>query len=360
VGAKLKKMNQIKIKNKVVQDFKEPYIIAEIGANHNGDMNLAKKMIISAKENGADAVKFQSWTPSSIVSKEEYDRNQKYDDGDGGKKHFGSLREMVEKYYLREDQHFELKTFCDEIGITFSSTPFSKYEVDLLEKCDVPFYKIASMDINNYYLLEQVSEKQRPVILSTGMSTISEIDKAVSLLYKNNIKEIALLHCISIYPPLYEDINLNNIQMLRQTFGLPIGFSDHTIGTAIPLASIAMGACIIEKHFTIDKNLPGWDHLISADPNELKIIREEGDKIIKSLGSFCRIVSSAEEEKKLKFRRSIVYSKNLSIGHIITKQDITTKRPGTGVPPELIDTLIGRKLNTNIQGDSLLNWDQIC
>jgi N-acetylneuraminate synthase len=148
--------------------------------------------------------------------------------------------------------------------------------------------------------------------------------------------------------------------MLRQTFGLPIGFSDHTIGTAIPLASIALGACIIEKHFTIDKNLPGWDHLISADPNELKIIREEGDNIIKSMGSFCRIVSSAEEEKKLKFRRSIVYSKNLSIGHIITKQDLTTKRPGTGVPPELIDTLIGRKLNTNIQGDSLLNWDQIC
>jgi len=352
-------MTTIKLGEKIVHNFSKPYIIAEIGANHNGDIDLAKKMIKIAKECGADAVKFQSWTPDSLIANEEYDKNQSYNDGDGGKKHFGSLREMVEKYYLREEQHFELKSFCDEIGITFSSTPFSKYEVDLLEKCDVPFYKIASMDINNYFLLEQVSEKQRPVILSTGMSTIGEIDKAISILYKNNVKEIALLHCISIYPPLYEDINLNNIQMLRQTFGLPIGFSDHTIGTAIPLASIAMGACIIEKHFTIDKNLPGWDHLISADPVEMKIIREEGDNIVKSLGSFCRIVSPVEEEKKLKFRRSVVYSKNLSEGHIITKEDLTTKRPGTGISPEVIDTIIGRKLNTDVEWDGLFNWDQI-
>jgi N-acetylneuraminate synthase len=352
-------MKHIKIKNRLIQDFKEPYIIAEIGANHNGDMDLAKNMIILAKESGADAVKFQSWTPSSIVSKEEYDRNQKYDDGDGGKKHFGSLREMVEKYYLREEQHFELKSFCDEIDITFSSTPFTKYEVDLLEKCDVPFYKIASMDINNYNLLEQVSEKQRPVILSTGMSTIGEIDKAVSLLYKNNVKEIALLHCISIYPPLYEDINLNNIQMLRQTFGLPIGFSDHTIGTAIPLASIAMGACIIEKHFTTDKNLPGWDHLISADPSEMKIIREEGDNIIKSLGSFTRVVSKAEREKKAKFRRSVVYTQDLPAGHVLTENDLSSKRPGTGIPPDLIPMLVGRKLSQPVKSDTLVVWNQM-
>jgi len=359
VGIKKETMNKINLGNRVIQDYKEPYIIAEIGANHNGDMDLAKKMITSAKECGADAVKFQSWSPSSIVSKEEYDRNQKYDDGDRGKKHFGSLRDMVEKYYLREEQHYELKSFCDELGITFSSTPFTKTEVDLLERCNVPFFKIASMDINNTYLLEQVAEKQKPIILSTGMSTISEIDKAVSLLLKNNVKDIALLHCISIYPPLYEDINLNNIVMLRQTFGLPVGFSDHTIGTSIPLASIALGSCIIEKHFTIDKNLPGWDHAISADPNELRIIREEGDNIIHSLGSFRRVVSQAEEEKKLKFRRSIVYARNLPSGHLLTKNDLSTKRPGTGLSPDLIESIIGRKLNVDVEGDTLLNWDEI-
>lgn len=350
-------MKEIKFGNKVIKDFTKPYIIAEIGANHNGDMDLAKKMIKTAHTNGADAVKFQSWSPTSLIAKEEYDRNQSYNDGDGGKKHFGSLKEMVEKYYLREEQHFELKSYCDNLGVTFASTPFSSYEVDLLEKCEIPFFKIASMDINNFQLLRVVSEKKKPVILSTGMSTMGEIDAAVNFLIKNNISEIALLHCISIYPPKYEDINLNNIPMLRQAFGLPIGFSDHTIGTSIPLASIALGACIIEKHFTTDKELPGWDHLISANPVELKIIREEGDNIVKSMGSFVRVVSDDEQGKKDKFRRSVVITKNLPSGHILTHDDLTSKRPGTGISPDLIENIVGRKLNRVKEEDTLLNWE---
>ena len=262
-------MKKINIKGKEIYNFSSPYVIAEIGANHNGDMNLAKSMIISAAECGAHAVKFQSWSPKSLIAKEEYDRNQKYDDSP--KKHFGSLKEMVEKYYLREEQHYELKAFCDSINVDFCSTPFSESEVDLLDKCEVPFYKIASMDINNVQLLNYIAERGKPVILSTGMATISEIDNAAQLLYKKGCNEISLLHCISIYPPAFEDINLNNITMLQQTFGVPIGFSDHSIGFSIPLASVALGACIIEKHFTTDKNLPGWDHLISADPYEMKM-----------------------------------------------------------------------------------------
>ncbi len=352
-------MKQIKFGNKIIQDYATPYIIAEIGANHNGDMDLAKIMIKSAKDCGADAVKFQSWSPTSLIAKEEYDRNQSYNDGDGGKKHFGSLKEMVEKYYLREEQHYELKEFCDTLGITFASTPFSNYEVDLLERCEIPFYKIASMDINNFQLLRKVAEKNKPVILSTGMATLSEIDSAVNFLYKQNIKEIALLHCISIYPPKYEDINLNNILMLRQAFDLPIGFSDHTIGTSIPLASIALGACIIEKHFTIDKELPGWDHQISANPEELKTIRQEGDNIVTSLGSFKRVISSGEREKKAKFRRSIVFTKDLPKGHILQDGDLCSKRPGTGISPELIEVLLGRTLKVDVYEDTLLNWNQI-
>lgn len=352
-------MKQIHFGNRIVQDYTKPYIIAEIGANHNGDMNLAKQMIISAKRAGADAVKFQSWTPTSLISKEEYDKNQSYNDGDGGKKHFGSLKEMVEKYYLREEQHYELKDYCDSNGIAFASTPFSVYEVNLLEKCEVPFFKIASMDINNYQLLKAVAEKKKPVILSTGMSSLSEIDNAVSFLNKNGINDISLLHCISIYPPLYEDINLNNILMLRKAFGLPIGFSDHTIGTSIPLASIALGACIIEKHFTIEKDLPGWDHMISADPNELKIIRIEGDKIVRAMGSYSRVVSEAEQEKKAKFRRSIVFTANLPTNHILTENDLTNKRPGTGLSPDLIPMLIGRKLSQPVESDTMVAWHQI-
>lgn len=350
-------MKKIKLGTKEVYNFSQPYIIAEIGANHNGDMNLAKKMIDAASECGANAVKFQSWTPSSLIAKEEYNRNQKYDDSP--KKHFGSLKEMVEKYYLREEQHFELKAYCDYKSVDFCSTPFSLAEVDLLEKCDVPFYKVASMDINNIQLLSKIAEKSKPIILSTGMATLAEIDNAVELLYKHTHNEIALLHCISIYPPAYEDIHLNNITMLQQTFGLPIGFSDHTIGYSIPLASIALGSCIIEKHFTIDKSLPGWDHEISADPFELRVICEESIKISKALGSFVRTVSNAEQEKKMKFRRSIVFTKNLLAGHVLTPIDLTSKRPGTGISPDLIVQLIGRKLTCGVDEDTLVKWEHI-
>lgn len=347
----------MKIGTHVICNFGLPYIIAEIGANHNGDINLAKEMILSAKQCGAHAVKFQSWTPTSLIAKEEYDRNQKYDDSP--KKHFGSLKEMVEKYYLREEQHFELNDFCKSVGIDFCSTPFSESEVEILEKCHVPFYKIASMDINNYQLLRYVAEKGRPVILSTGMSTIAEIDKAIELLTQNGCKEIALLHCISIYPPLYEDINLRNITMLQQTFGLPVGFSDHSIGFSIPLASVALGACIIEKHFTTDKSLPGWDHEISADPAELSVICKESINIHKSMGSFVRVVSKAEQEKKKKFRRSIVFNKDLKAGHVLSANDLTCKRPGTGISPELIDLISGKVLQMDVEQDTLLKWENI-
>lgn len=347
----------IKIGKKVIDNFLKPYIIAEIGANHNGDMDLAKKMINMAVECGADAVKFQSWTPKNLIAKEEYDRNQKYNDS--AKKHFGSLKEMVEKYYLREEQHYELKAYCDTKKIDFCSTPFSEYEVDLLEKCEVPFFKVASMDINNFQLLNYLADRGKPVILSTGMATLSEVDRALELLTKKGCKEMALLHCISIYPPAYEDINLNNITMMQKTFGLPIGFSDHTIGFSIPLASVALGSCIIEKHFTTDKTLPGWDHEISADPFEMSIICKESANIAKSMGTFVKVVSEAEQEKKLKFRRSIVFTKDLKSGHVLSPNDMTSKRPGTGISPDLIDQLIGRKLTVDIEEDMLVKWDYI-
>jgi sialic acid synthase SpsE len=350
-------MKSINIKGKVISNFCEPYIIAEIGANHNGSMDLAKEMIDAAVLAGADAAKFQSWTPKSLIAKEEYDRNQKYDDS--VKKHFGSLKEMVEKYYLREEQHYELKAYCDSKNIHFCSTPFSVSEADMLQKCDVPFFKVASMDINNMVLLKHLAGLGKPIILSTGMATLGEIDTALETLVKNGAKELSLLHCISIYPPLFEDIHLNNITMMQQAFGIPIGFSDHTIGTAIPLASVALGACIIEKHFTTDKNLPGWDHEISADPLELEIICKESKNIARSMGSFTKVVSNAEKEKRLKFRRSIVFVNDLPEGHILTERDLTSKRPGTGVSPDLIDNLIGRTLTRNVENDMLLKWEYI-
>ena len=340
-----------------VKDFGIPYIIAEIGANHNGDMGLAKKLIDAAKSCGCDAVKFQSWTPESLIAKEEYDRNQKYNDSP--KRHFGSLKEMVEKYYLRNDQHRELKKYCDGIGIAFISTPFAPQEADLLEELDVPFYKIASMDVNNLLFLEYVAEKGKPIVMSTGMATLAEIEKAVKTIETAGNRQIILLHCVAIYPPVYEDIHLNNIPMLRQAFGYPTGFSDHTLGVAIPLAAVALGACVIEKHFTIDKNLPGWDHSISADPQEMKVIVEESRLVAKALGSHQRIVSKAEQEKKLKFRRSIITKTPLNQGHVLTLNNLTFKRPETGIRPDEVKYVIGRTLKRNMFKDEVIQWNDL-
>jgi len=347
----------MKLGNKEIRDYGIPFIIAEIGANHNGNIDLAKKMIDSAKSCGCDAVKFQSWTPESLICREEYDRNQKYDDSP--KKHFGSLRAMVEKYYLRENQHWELKNYCDSIGIVFCSTAFSKREADLLEAMGVPFYKIASMDINNPSLVEHIASKKKPILLSTGMATLSEIENSIKMIESAGNSNIVLLHCISIYPPEYEDIHLNNIPMLKQTFGFPVGFSDHTIGTSIPLASVALGSCVIEKHFTLDKSLDGWDHEISADPSEMRTIVQEAGNIQKALGGYRRIVSYAEEEKKKKFRRSIVSTKRLNTGHILTEEDITFKRPGTQIPPDMKNHVLGRRLIRDVDADELLKWDDL-
>lgn len=341
-------------KNKSIHNYCEPYIIAEIGANHNGDIDLAKKMILSAKKDGADCAKFQSWTSDSLIAKEEFDRNQSYDDGDGGKKHFGSLKEMVTKYQLTNDQHKELKEFCDEIEIDFCSSPFSTKEADLLNSLNVSFFKIASMDINNERLLRHVARFKKPVVISTGMATIGEIEWAVKCIEDEGNFEIIILHCISIYPPKFEDVNLNNIPMLQQTFKYPIGFSDHSIGTSIPLASVALGACLIEKHYTLDKDMPGWDHAISANPEELVEICKESKAIQKSMGVFQRVVSEDEEAKKAKFRRSIVANKELKKGHIITEEDITSKRPGTGISPNEEILVLGRVLNKDLAYDALI------
>ncbi|MBI5219589.1 MAG: N-acetylneuraminate synthase family protein [Bacteroidia bacterium] len=337
-----------------IKNAKYPYIIAELGANHNGDMDIAKSLIRAAKECGSDCVKFQSWTPASLIAKEEYERNTKYNDSP--KKHFGSLREMVEAYFLKEDQHYDLKEYCASLQIDFSSSPFSNEEIDLLIKLDVPFIKIASMDINNLSLLEYAAQTGKPIVLSTGMADLSEIDIAVRTIEKQNNFQIILLHCIAIYPPKFEDINLNNITMLKQTFGYPVGFSDHSFGIHIPLAAITLGACIIEKHFTIDKNMHGWDHEISADPNELKQIVQFGKEIVNSLGGYKRIVSADEFSKRAKFRRSIVISRDMKKGDILTTDDLLFKRPGTGIPPNEAKYVIGRKLAHDIDFDKVLNW----
>lgn len=347
----------IKLGNKEVKNFGVPYIIAEIGSNHNGDMELAFEMIDKAIESGADAVKFQSWTNSSLVSREEYNGNLNYNDK---KKHFGSLEEMFTKYYLREDQHYILKDYCDKKGVVFCSTPFTEAETDLLDNLGVPFFKVASCDLNNIRLLKYIAKKMKPIILSTGMGTISEIDQAVKTIEQEGNFDIIILHCIAIYPPKSEDIHLNNITMLQKMYpSYPIGFSDHTLGTVIPLASVALGSCLIEKHFTTDKNMDGWDHDISATPEELRIISDQSKIVSNALGNFYRTVSIAEEEKKIRFRRSAVVTRNMRAGEIIKEEDICYKRPGSYIPASEEMYLLGRTLKVDLKEDDILKWEHM-
>ena len=349
-------MQTVKLGNVEVGSGLPPYIIAEVGSNHNGDMNLCRELIDAAAEAGANAVKFQSWTDKSLIAEEEYERNTEYSDK---KKHFGSLREMVTAYQLKSGQHVEANARCRELGIAFCSTPFSPEEVDLLDSLDVPFFKIASMDVVHLPLLRYVARKRRPLVISTGMATMGEIEQAVDTVRAEGNDQIVLLHCISIYPPEYETINLRNMETLQRSFDCPVGFSDHTLGTAIPLAAIALGACMIEKHFTLDQEMAGWDHAISANPEQMRTIVREGKNIITALGSGRRTVSNAEMQKRTKFRRSLVARQALRKGHVLRETDLDAKRPGTGVAPDEIQYVIGRTLGGDLAADQVLHWSHL-
>jgi N,N'-diacetyllegionaminate synthase len=349
-------MNSINLGGVEVGLESPPYFVAEIGSNHNGDMALCRRLIDAAADAGAHAVKFQSWNETSLIAQEEYARNTEYSDK---KRHFGSLREMVKAYQLTPEQHREAHGYCRARGIAFCSSPFSQEEVDLLEGLDVPFFKIASMDIVHLPLLRYAARKQRPILISTGMATLAEIEQAVETVRREGNERIALLHCVSIYPPDYGMIRLRNMAILQQAFDVPVGFSDHTLGTAIPLAAIALGACVIEKHFTLDKEMPGWDHAISADPSELRTIVEQGKNVFTALGTSRRIVAEAELEKRKKFRRSLVARRALSQGHVLSEKDLDAKRPGTGISPDELRYVLGRKLACSIQQDQTICWKDL-
>ncbi len=349
-------MEKLNLNGRIVGPGEPPYNIAEIGSNHNGDMDLAFKLIDAAVDSGADAVKFQSWSKKSLVCKNEYARNTKYADT---YRHFGTLEEMCEKYQLTHEQHREAAQYCRKKNITFLSTPFSMDEADLLESLDVCCYKIASMDVNHHPLLAHVARKGKPVILSTGMATLGEIESALDIFRSNGAGPLALLHCIAIYPPRHEDINLRNLETLGKAFDLPVGFSDHSFGVAIPLAAVALGACIIEKHFTLDKNMKGWDHWVSATPEEMKTIVDEGKNIFTALGSSVRSLSVAEQEKKKSFRRRIVLKRNMFKGEKIEMSDLDFKRPGNGIAPSELAYVLGRHVNRDIEEDGELDWKDL-
>jgi N-acetylneuraminate synthase len=343
-------------KNREAYNFCEPYIIAELGSNHNGDMDIAKQLILKAKEAGADCVKFQSWSKDTIFSKKVYKENYFLAD-DYRKRTDYTIEEIVDAFSISESELRKMKKFADEVDIDCISTPFSKREVDfLVDGLNVSFIKIASMDLNNYPFLEYISKKNLPIVLATGLSTLSEIDKAIQTIEDAGNNKIIILHCVSLYPPDDTQVNLNNMETLKTTYPYPVGFSDHTLGFSIPLAAVTKGACIIEKHFTFDKKMFGWDHKISADFEELKIIVSESKRIHKALGNY-RIVVNEDEERIKAFRRSIVAAKRIRKGEVFTKDMLDFKRPAEGIKPEYVSFIIGKTANRDIEYDEIIRME---
>ena len=343
-----------------LENYKKPYIIAELGSNHNGDMEFAKKLIVEAKESGADCVKFQSWSKDTIFSKKKYEDNYFVADDYRDRDDY-TLEEIVEEYAISEQELLSMKEFSDQIGIDCTSTPFSRREADfLVNKMQTPFIKVASMDLNNYPFLEYLAKKGKPMIISTGLSELYEIDRAVKTIEEAGNNQITILHCVATYPPEDGDVNLNNIKTLMSAYPeYPVGFSDHTLGTIIPLSAVTLGACLIEKHFTLDKEMEGWDHKISATKEEMKAIVVGSKRIVEAMGSF-RISATESNEKKIEFRRSIVITRDMAKGDMIKIEDIDYKRPGGNLNPEMTEFIIGQKVNKDLKSDHILIQSDIC
>jgi len=331
------------------------YIIAEAGVNHNGDISIAKKLIDAAKESGADAVKFQTFKTEEIVCKNT--KKAQYQIENTGKT--GSQYDLIKSLELEENDFIELKRYSVDKGITFLSTPFDQQSADLLDEINVPLFKIPSGEITNIPLLEHIGKKHKPVILSTGMSTLGDIEDAISALNSSGTENITLLHCTSSYPAPFSSVNLSAMATLRYAFRLPIGYSDHTEGITIPIAAAALGAAVIEKHFTLDKKQPGPDHKTSLEPDELKAMVEAIRNVEISMGNGIKKPDDTEKENVLVVRKSLVAKRDIMKNSVLSEDDVTVKRPGSGIPPKYYPEIIGKKTKAEIKKDELIKWFQI-
>lgn len=331
------------------------FIIGEAGVNHNGDINLAKKLIDIAIEAKVDAVKFQTFKTEKIIGK--FAKKADYQNENTNTNE--SQYDMVKKLELSFNEFKELKKYCDERNIIFVSTPDDKDSVDLLSEMNVPYIKIGSTEVTNFEYLKYIAKKNIPIILSTGMSTLGEVEKALDAIYSTGNKNVKLLHATTDYPTKEEDVNLNAMLTMKEAFKVEVGYSDHTLGNEAAIAAVAMGAKVIEKHFTIDKNMEGPDHKASMEPEELKEFVKSIRKTEKLLGN--GIKSPTEREKKIikDVRRSIVASRNLKKGTILTRNMLEFKRPGTGLYPEFIDFVIGKQIKRDIQEDEVIRLEDL-
>ena len=328
-------------------------IIAEAGVNHNGSMEMAKAMVDVAADAGVDYIKFQTFKSELLVTSQaqqaDYQKRQ-------AKEEDNSQLSMLRKLELSEENHYELIDYCNERGVKFLSTAFDFKSLEFLSFLNLDFWKIPSGEVTNYPYLKKIAQTHLPVVMSTGMCTNEDIERALNVIVNNgvSIKDIILLHCNTQYPTPYSDVNLRAMAEMRERFGVKVGYSDHTEGIDVPIAAVALGACVIEKHFTLDRTLPGPDHRASLEPHELKRMVEAIRNVETALGRANKQVTSSESVNIIAARKSIVASTKIQQGELFTEDNLTVKRPGNGLSPMLWDEVIGKTAYRDFNVDELI------
>ncbi|MFZ5761948.1 MAG: N-acetylneuraminate synthase [Thermodesulfobacteriota bacterium] len=330
-------------------------IVAEIGVNHNGDMALAERMITAAKECGADAVKFQTYITAENTSRKARKAAYQEETSSAGE----SLYDMIKRLELSFEDHVRLKRHCEACGITFFSRASSPGALRMLVEIGIPFIKVGSLDLTYHPLLADMAKTGMPILLSTGASTLGEVEEALAVIYGQGNRDVLLYHCTSNYPTAMADVNLRAMLTLRDAFHLPVGYSDHTPGYEVACAAVALGARSVEKHFTLDRTLPGPDHKASLEPDEFARMVAAIRNVEAALGDGVKRPKANECEMRDKMRRSVVVVADLPAGTALTLDMLAVKRPGTGIHPKELSALAGRKLLRAAVADEPLTWDMI-
>ncbi len=329
------------------------YIIAEISANHNQDYYQAIELIKAAKDAGVDAVKLQTYTPETLTINS---NNDYFRIGKGTLWEGKNLYSLYNEAYTPWEWQPNLKKIANDLGMALFSTPFDSSSIDFLESMDVPAYKVASFEIVDIPLIQKIARTGKPIILSTGMASLAEIEEAVNAIRNEGNEQIALLKCTSAYPALPEDMNLKTIPDMAEAFQLPVGLSDHTLGIAVPIAAVALGACIVEKHLTLSRNTPGPDSSFSLESHEFKTMVDSIRETERALGTVNYSVTEREKASRV-FRRSLFAVEDIVEGEMLTEKNIRSIRPGYGLPPKYFHEILGKKASRNICQGTPLRWD---
>ena len=331
----------IKIGEKEVGEGKPTLIIAEIGINHNGDMEIAKKLIDVAKDAGADIAKFQSWTAESLVSR----KNEDYD--------------RLKQLELQKEMHYSIAEYCKKIGIMFMSSAFDNKEVDFLDELGMPAHKVASCELTNLPFISYIAKKGKPIIMSVGFSNLEEIRDAIGTIKKEGNEEIILLHCIGAYPPKVEDMNLRFMQKLAKEFDVLVGLSDHSMAIEVSQAAVALGAVCVEKHITLNHDMEGFDHKASMEPDQLRNMIKGIRIIEKALGTGKREIQGDEAKLIKIMRKSVLAGKDIQKGEVISEDMLLMRRPGEGLPAKEIPNLVGKKAARDIKEGEYVKFEDL-